>query len=201
MIKEDKEKVYKALLDKANYTSKEKLAHKLFLWLFNDEALDLIDDFRGQGFGDGYISGYQQSQLNIKQGQIELYEQGKKDGIKDYLFKLRSVDPDNVIMFDRVGGLYVSGEKVSESESKLLKEEAIYLKNTKIWNLIINTIADQARDVIFKKSKDFEDVKSGKLMLYNLDLIEKIRGRCENYEQIKKESAPIDYGRIAEMNK
>lgn len=72
----------------------------------------------------------------------------------------------------------LGGEIVSPQVIARLKEEAAYIKRTDLWNIMQNRLADVARKTMFEKSKDFNDMLSGKLMLYNLqvqkDIIDKL---------------------------
>lgn len=182
------------------YTKTEEIIHKIILFFFKEELIDLMSDARGDGFAEGYKTGYSESQAKVKQGQIDLYELGYQAGKLEYAYNLRSFNPDSVV---KVSGqkIFIGKEEITESEAKALREEVKYLKTTKIWDLFINTVAEQARTTMFNLSQTFDDMKTGKLMLMNLSILEKLCERIENYALFtKKEEKPIDYGRIAVDN-
>lgn len=202
MTNDEKLKIYQLIADRQEYSWKERLAHKIIWSSLKDFIIDLIDDFRGNGFGDGYSEGFKQAQTNFKQGQIDLYEQGRADGAKQYLSQLRAVNPDNVFKIEVNGqgiptGRAFLGEKIIESnEVSVLREEARILKEFKLWSIFKDTLTEQAKRVMFEKSESFDDMKYGKAILFCVDLEEGIRLRAENYqtEDKKVDTKPFDYG-------
>ena len=86
---------------------------------------------------------------------------------------LCAVDVDRVISFEG-NDLKINGEKITDQQRQILKEESTYIKRTDLWAIFQNTLADTARKTMFEKSKDFNDMMSGKLLLYALDVQKKI---------------------------
>lgn len=87
--------------------------------------------------------------------------------------KFMAFDPKRVLTI--VGGrVNLAGYELTEVESRVLKEEAVYLTKTELWGIFQNTLTETARKVMFEKSKDFDDMRTGKAMLYNLDVQKKI---------------------------
>lgn len=82
--------------------------------------------------------------------------------------------------------LFLNGELVTENEAKSLKEEVRFLKNTRLWSIFQNTLANQARKTMFELSKDYDDMRNGKMMLYNLDVQKNILSAIDKYVMIKK---------------
>lgn len=83
--------------------------------------------------------------------------------------KLSEVSVDDVIT--QVGNvMLLGGKEISEAEKKVLREEAKYLKESRIWKVFQETLKYQAQLVMFEKSKDFNDMLVGKAMLRNLDV-------------------------------
>jgi hypothetical protein len=70
--------------------------------------------------------------------------------------------------------LTIGNEQLTPELTRILKEEAAYVKRTMLWGLFQNTIAETARKTMFENSKDFDDIRTGKALLYNLDLQKKI---------------------------
>lgn len=179
------------------YTKKERLVHKILFIFFKDEISDLMTDARGDGFADGYQSGFKDSQSRINQGQIDLYQLGYEKGTSDTYGELRSFNPDSVV---KVSGrrIFIGQEELAESEASALREEVRWLRASKIWTLFTNTIVEQARSTMFNLSETFDDMKTGKLMLLNLSILERLCKRFEEYKPTVIEAEkPMDYGRIS----
>jgi hypothetical protein len=68
----------------------------------------------------------------------------------------------------------LNGKKIDVAYLAKLKHEASHLKETELWKIFDNTLRSHAHKMMFVKSETFEDVLSGKLMLYNLDVQKKI---------------------------
>lgn len=180
------------------YSRRERLIHRLIHFFFKEELEDLIADARGDGFSEGYAVGSVDAQNRVKNGYMDLYENGKEDGKKEYFLSLCSFNPESVVRIS-ANKLFIGGKELKENEANILKEEALMLKGTKIWEFFKNTITEQAYQTMFTQSQTFDDMKTGKLMLFNLDLLEKLRIRFENYQISQKTiQKPIDYGRISE---
>ena len=94
-----------------------------------------------------------------------------------------SVNPEMVVTYDaRHNLVFVGGEQISHSEALSLKAEAKYLRKTRLWSLMQETLRDHAIQTITTKSMSWEDMKSGKLMLYNLGVQEKIVEAVDKYK-------------------
>ena len=70
--------------------------------------------------------------------------------------------------------LYLGGFPITESDIKSLKEEIAYLEKTRIWEILTDTIANDAKERMFNNAKDFDDMRGGKFTLYAIDLQKKI---------------------------
>lgn len=94
-----------------------------------------------------------------------------------------SVDPDMVLTYDKKTNLiFLKGEQISYSEAISLQQEVKFLKNTRIWSIMQETLKSHAYDTMVTKSKTFEDMRSGKLMLYNLNIQDKITSAVERFK-------------------
>lgn len=78
---------------------------------------------------------------------------------------------------DTAGNVYLGGEKVTDQLAKELKQEANIMKELRLWNILTNTPKHQAKEVMFTKSKTFDDMMAGKMMLYTVDVQENIVNR------------------------
>ena len=105
---------------------------------------------------------------------------------KNYLLKhlYPTVDPNHFVSFVEKKGsptiVKLAGQQISDVELRNLQAEIKTLKTFRIWSIFQNTIGEYARQVMFERSKDFEDMKSGKLMLYNLEVLRDIIKKIED---------------------
>tara|TARA_R110000868_G_scaffold205126_4_gene453441 strand:- start:4161 stop:4520 length:360 start_codon:yes stop_codon:yes gene_type:complete len=65
-------------------------------------------------------------------------------------------------------------EKMTPNQVAKLHSDARIIQDTDLWNILENTLRSQSYKMMFTKSQTFDDVLSGKLMLYNLDVMKKI---------------------------
>lgn len=82
--------------------------------------------------------------------------------------------PDDVITFDKIGNAYVNSEKLDETQLDVLKSEAAFIVKSRLWTLITNSLAETAKKTMFEKSESFDDMMSGKMLLYAIDVQRKI---------------------------
>lgn len=69
---------------------------------------------------------------------------------------------------------YLGKERLNIGQIGNLKQEVQLIKNTQLYSIFMNTVKDQAQQIMFTKSKDFDDMRTGKAMLYNLDILDNI---------------------------
>ena len=90
------------------------------------------------------------------------------------MFKRELIKPENLIEFNKANRLCINHEPIGDAEALNLKEEAYYIQNTKMWRIMTDYLAEQARQVMFEKSRNFEDMRTGKALLYSIDIQKKI---------------------------
>lgn len=88
-------------------------------------------------------------------------------------YLLSSVNPDDIIK-EKDGVLYIGKNKVGDIEMLNLVAEAKALEGFRIWKLMNETVKANAMEKGFNKSVSFDDLKTTKLMLYNLDILNSI---------------------------
>lgn len=102
---------------------------------------------------------------------------------------LAVVDEDMVLTQvnsgDNTAYYLLGGEKIDTHLLTKLKQEASLLKEMEIWKIFDHTLRSQANKVMFTKSTSFEDMITGKAMIYNLDVQKKI---VETLEKIRLQS-------------
>jgi hypothetical protein len=64
-------------------------------------------------------------------------------------------------------------EKLPEKNKKTLIQDAEIIKQTDLWNMLINEMKFIACKRMYDESKVWDDMLGGKFMLYTLDVIEK----------------------------
>ena len=94
---------------------------------------------------------------------------------------INSIKVEDVVSFSR-DGIYLGGYKVSKEELHALKEEIKYFEKARIWEILTNTLAFKAIERIGEKSITFDDVWSGKMMLFNIELQKNILSVIKNYK-------------------
>jgi len=99
-----------------------------------------------------------------------------KRKIINYLLKhyLTAVVIEDVVTENTAKQLMINGVVPRSDELKSIKVEAKYILESKTWALLTNTLKSQAQKKIFEKALSFDDCTSGKTMLYNLDVQDKI---------------------------
>lgn len=143
---------------------------RLFLFhFFHQDIIDLSDDKFQQGFGDGYRAGYQKHELESK-AMLEMMLKS----VQGHLYKLPVLDPTKIIIRNGSGNLIVDGRVLTKEEVENLKSEVNILERLEIWKQLQATIVSQGQKIIFDNSTKWEDVLTGKLMLYNLNVMNDI---------------------------
>lgn len=104
--------------------------------------------------------------------------------LKNWLTKnlFCTVDPKQVLKQGKNGIFLIDDEIVSKEEMRSLQSEAKFLQHTRLWQILTETIKDQAEKVMFEKSTSFEDMRTGKMMLYNINLQKQIVNIIEKYK-------------------
>jgi hypothetical protein len=85
------------------------------------------------------------------------------------------VDENYILTHNKEKGLiFLAGERLDPSLVANLKQEAELMASMSLWKVFNNSLGDIARKTMFEKSESFEDMRSGKMMLYNLSLMNNI---------------------------
>ena len=84
------------------------------------------------------------------------------------------VNIEDVMTADKQGNLFLGGTKLQETELDSLRAEAEFLTNTHLWKILTMSLKEQAMKVMFEQSQTFDDMRAGKMMLYNLSVQENI---------------------------
>ncbi len=93
-----------------------------------------------------------------------------------------SVNPDEVLSVTKDGRIILGGEQISKEEIRSLYSEVMAIRSCRIWNIVNDTLKADAMERAFDKSISYDDLKTAKMMLLNLDIIQKI------FDKIEKEA-------------
>jgi hypothetical protein len=147
------------------------LKHRLLNWACEGQIEWLEAQIRNQEV----ILGDQRRDLISLQKLMEFDVQKINDLVKkiEEYEKLPIFRPEKVF-YDRDGSYYVGDFKLTPQQLAILKQEAGYIKRTEIWTMFENTIGEMARQTMFERSTNFDDMKTGKAMLLNLSVLQKI---------------------------
>lgn len=85
------------------------------------------------------------------------------------------VDENYILTHNKEKGLvFLGGERLEPAQILNLKQEAEVIASTALWKIFNNSLGDIAKKTMFEKSESYDDMKSGKMMLYNLSLMNNI---------------------------
>jgi hypothetical protein len=74
-------------------------------------------------------------------------------------------------------GKYIAtlgGKKLTRLQAQNLQAEAKLLQQTELYKIITSTLKRNAEMVMFEKSQSFDDMKTGKAILYSVSMIQTI---------------------------
>lgn len=82
---------------------------------------------------------------------------------------------ENDILTITKSGEWLIGERVvTDPEKQELKTQATKLLESKLWRMLSSEISKQAHEAILKKAGTESDLIGGKIMLFNLSVIESV---------------------------
>ncbi len=100
---------------------------------------------------------------------------------------LVSVNPYEVFTSGGNGRtLYLNGKTIEENEIAELQSQVSFLKQSRLWSILNQTVRDQAMELMFTKSKTIEDLTFGKAMLFNLSIQNKIMELIEKRKLVDR---------------
>jgi len=115
----------------------------------------------------------------------------KPAGIGAFDGLLCAVRLEDILTMDKQGNIYLGGEKLDVTVARNLKEEAIFLGESQLWKLLTNTLRDQAQKVMFEQSTSYDDMRNGKMMLYNINVQEKIIAMLKAVPSVAEEKKEV----------
>ncbi len=82
--------------------------------------------------------------------------------------------PEDVVSITKDGKVHLGDDVVTEAELKNLVAEASFIKRTRLWSLMTETLRLDAQQRMFNNSTSYQDMLNGKMMMYNISVQEKI---------------------------
>lgn len=70
--------------------------------------------------------------------------------------------------------LYLGGEKLDVAQIQNLANEATMIMRTELWQVIYETLVKEAVDLQVKKAVSLDDIRHGRMMIYNLSVIQRM---------------------------
>lgn len=62
--------------------------------------------------------------------------------------------------------IYLGGEEIKADVRSVMKDEAEYIRNSRLWEALQATIVNESSNIALIQSKDFDEVKSGKMLFH-----------------------------------
>jgi len=85
------------------------------------------------------------------------------------------VDDKSIITFDeKTGVIFIGGERVVDDKLANLKSESEFMLKSELWKILNETIRHLAYETMFIKSTTYDDMRSGKMLLYHLGMQQRI---------------------------
>lgn len=98
---------------------------------------------------------------------------------------LNSVSTESVLKVVR-GGTYLGNEKITQAQADNLALEAKRIEATRLWQVMMETLKNDANQKMFTNSVSFDDMWAGKMMIYNLSVLDKIISTCKQLSKPSK---------------
>jgi hypothetical protein len=98
-------------------------------------------------------------------------EKTKNELLKEYFC---AIVPEDIMTIDKLGKIKIDGIEISEGEKIALIEEAKFFRESRLYKIMMNTPKKMAMEAMYNLSQSYDDMKSGKMMLYNLSVQEKL---------------------------
>ncbi len=97
---------------------------------------------------------------------------------------LGALDEARLVTFDKQKGLvYIGGEVADDARLANLKAESEFMLSSELWKLLSETMRYMAYEQMFTKSTSFDDMRSGKMLLYHLDVQKKLMQAFKSYQK------------------
>ena len=79
-------------------------------------------------------------------------------------------DVFRIVKTSKKDGLIIGGEPASEQQIRNLKAEVKFFCESEVWKMMTSTLVSHARKTMIEKSTTFDDMWSGKMILYAVSI-------------------------------
>jgi len=125
-------------------------------------AKELVEEYKA-GFNNGMA-------ISEKEGTRLDTEQIERKALNMFCEQNHVVNPNHVFDLTKAG-VYLGMELTTRETAKELKQQASLLKDFLLWDILQETIRNEAIHIGLKTSMNWDGVLQGKSMLLNLDII------------------------------
>ena len=105
-----------------------------------------------------------------------------RNRLENWLLKnvFHAVVPEMVMTYDQKTNIvYLNGSPVSSQQMRNLQEEVKMFNRMQLKDILMNTLAEQASEIMTKQATSFEDIRHGKMMLHTLGVQKTILSTIE----------------------
>ena len=82
-----------------------------------------------------------------------------------------AVSDEDILQIKGPNSWWMRGKRLDIQRIERLREQALYIKNSTLWKLMIQEIKYQSNLRMFERSNSPDDMLAGKTMLYNLQYV------------------------------
>jgi len=80
----------------------------------------------------------------------------------------------NNLFVEKGGKIYIGGNEVPTTMRGLLRDEAEYIQNSRLWEIINATLINEASDIALRQSTNWEHVLSAKQLHHYVFVVKNI---------------------------
>jgi hypothetical protein len=95
------------------------------------------------------------------------------------------IEPKDIFKITKEGYVLLGANPITKEEVSALQEEIKFLEKTRIWSIMTNGVCDLAKQIMFEKAQTFEDMRTGKAMLKNVELMKNTMIQIKNLQIVK----------------
>lgn len=106
-----------------------------------------------------------------KKTKVAFDQQQINDVLKDLL---NAPLPSDILGGDSAGRVFLNGQLLTDAELSKLQGEVKVFQDMRLFQVLLGTPRDVAMKVMFEKAQNWDDMRSGKMLLYALDLQMKV---------------------------
>ncbi len=106
-------------------------------------------------------------------------EKDKNELLKEYFC---AVTVDDILTASKTGKIFLNGVELTEGQASALKVEAEFFRDSHLAKIFFDTLYSQAQKIMFEKAESFDDMRNGKMMMYNISVQKNIIKLLCNYK-------------------